>query len=78
MTFYLIAATAYLTCGALMLFLGFVVLRENPRQLLNRATAAMLVFGGLGLFVAKVFLIGLVLALAVAVVGGLGIGRGTA
>jgi serine phosphatase RsbU (regulator of sigma subunit) len=48
MTFYLIAATAYLTCGALLLFLGFVVLRENPRQLVNRATAAMLVFGGLG------------------------------
>ena len=44
----LVAATAYLTCGALMLFFGFVVLRENPRQLVNRATAAMLVFGGLG------------------------------
>jgi serine phosphatase RsbU (regulator of sigma subunit) len=43
-----VAATAYLTCGALMLFLGFVILRENPRQRVNRATAAMLVFGGLG------------------------------
>jgi hypothetical protein len=48
MTFDLVAATAYLTCGALMLFLGFVILRENPRQIVNRATAAMLVFGGLG------------------------------
>ncbi len=44
----LVATTAYLTCGALMLFLGFVVLRENPRQRVNLATAAMLVFGGLG------------------------------
>ena len=48
MTLELIAATAYLTCGALMLFLGLVVLREDPRQLVNRATAAMLVFAGLG------------------------------
>ena len=42
------AATAYLTCGALMMFLGFVVLRENPRQRVNLATAAMLMFGALG------------------------------
>jgi serine phosphatase RsbU (regulator of sigma subunit) len=48
MTFELVMATAYLTCGALMLFLGFVILRENPRSLLHRTTAAMLVFGGLG------------------------------
>ncbi|MGQ0721304.1 MAG: PP2C family protein-serine/threonine phosphatase [Candidatus Eiseniibacteriota bacterium] len=48
MAFEVVAATAYLTCGALMLFLGFVVLRENPRQRVNRATAGMLVFGGLG------------------------------
>lgn len=48
MTFELVAATAYLTCGALMLFLGLVVLREDPRQLVNRTTAAMLVFAGLG------------------------------
>jgi sigma-B regulation protein RsbU (phosphoserine phosphatase) len=48
MSFDLVAATAYLTCGALMLFLGFVVLRENPGQRVNRATAGMLVFGGLG------------------------------
>ncbi len=44
----LVLATAYLTCGALMLFLGLVVLRENPRQRVNRATAAMLVCSGLG------------------------------
>lgn len=48
MAFDVVAATAYLICGALMLFLGFVVLRENPRQRVNRATAGMLVFGGLG------------------------------
>jgi serine phosphatase RsbU (regulator of sigma subunit) len=44
----LVAATAYLTCGALMFFLGLVVFRESPRQRVNRATAAMLVFAGLG------------------------------
>lgn len=43
-----LAAIAYLTCGALMMFLGFVVLRENPRQRVNLATAAMLMFGALG------------------------------
>jgi len=48
MAFDVVAATAYLICGALLLFLGFVVLRENPRQRVNRATAGMLVFGGLG------------------------------
>jgi serine phosphatase RsbU (regulator of sigma subunit) len=48
MTLELVLATAYFTCGALMLFLGFVVLRENPAQRVNRAIAAMLVFGGLG------------------------------
>lgn len=48
MTFDLLLVTAYLISGALMLFLGFVVLRENPRQRVNRATAGMLVFGGLG------------------------------
>ncbi len=48
MTFDLLLVTAYLISGALMLFLGFVVLRENPRQRVNRATSGMLVFGGLG------------------------------
>jgi sigma-B regulation protein RsbU (phosphoserine phosphatase) len=48
MTLELALATAYLISGALMLFLGFVVLRENPRQRVNRATAGMLVFAGLG------------------------------
>ena len=48
MTLELVLVTAYLISGALMLFLGFVVLRENPRQRVNRATAGMLVFGGLG------------------------------
>jgi hypothetical protein len=35
----------------------------------------ILLFGGLGLFVAKVFLFGLLIALLVGVVGGLGGGR---
>ena len=48
MTFELVLATAYFTCGALMLFLGFVILRENPRQRVNWAVSSMLVFGGLG------------------------------
>ncbi|HET9886430.1 MAG TPA: hypothetical protein VFR10_02865, partial [bacterium] len=48
MTPELVLVTAYLISGALMLFLGFVVLRENPRQRVNRATAGMLLFGGLG------------------------------
>lgn len=34
-----------------------------------------LVFGGLGVFVAKVFLFGLLAALILAVVGGIGVGR---
>jgi sigma-B regulation protein RsbU (phosphoserine phosphatase) len=48
MTFELVLATAYFTCGAIMLFLGLVILRENPRQRVNWAVASMLVFGGLG------------------------------
>ena len=48
MTLDLFFVTAYLISGALMLFFGFVVLRENPRQRVNRATAGMLVLGGLG------------------------------
>ena len=35
----------------------------------------VLLFGGLGLFVAKVFLIGLLIALLVGAVGGLRLGR---
>ena len=48
MSFDLVVATGYLTVGALMLFLGFIILRENPRQRVNRAVSGMLVFGGLG------------------------------
>ncbi len=44
----LVLVTAYLITGALLLLLGFVVLRENPRQRVNRATAGMLIFGALG------------------------------
>ena len=35
-----------------------------------------LLFGGLGLFVAKVFLAGLLIALLLALVGGVAVGRG--
>ncbi|MCA9754017.1 MAG: SpoIIE family protein phosphatase, partial [Gemmatimonadetes bacterium] len=48
MNFELVLATAYFTCGALMVFLGLVILRENPRQRVNLSVAGMLVFGGLG------------------------------
>src|SRR3989454_5779340 len=41
-------ATLYLIVGGLVFLLGFVILREAPREKANRATALMLFFGGLG------------------------------
>jgi len=41
-------ATLYLLVGGLVFLLGFVILREAPREKANRATALMLFFGGLG------------------------------
>jgi hypothetical protein len=46
--------------------------------LLLIALLLVLLFGGLGIFVAKVFFIGLIVAAIVALVGGFGLGRGTA
>src|SRR5262249_20590940 len=41
-------ATLNLVLGGLVFLLGFVILRENPRQRLNRAVSLMLFFGGFG------------------------------
>ncbi len=41
-------ATLYLLVGGLVFLLGFLILREAPREKANRATALMLSFGGLG------------------------------
>jgi serine phosphatase RsbU (regulator of sigma subunit) len=41
-------ALAYLVVGALVLFLGIIILREAPRERANRATALMLFSGGVG------------------------------
>jgi hypothetical protein len=46
--------------------------------LLLIALLLVLLFGGLGIFVAKVFFIGLIVAAIVALAGGFGLGRGTA
>ncbi|MGE5175898.1 MAG: SpoIIE family protein phosphatase [Hyphomicrobiales bacterium] len=40
--------TVYLIVAALVFLLGFVILRESPRERLNRATALMLFVAGLG------------------------------
>jgi len=40
--------TLYLLVAGLVFLLGFVILREAPRERLNRATALMLFFAGLG------------------------------
>src|SRR5437764_6372455 len=41
-------ATLNLVLGGLVFLLGFVILRENPRQRLNRVVSLMLFFGGFG------------------------------
>jgi serine phosphatase RsbU (regulator of sigma subunit) len=48
MSYQLFLATASLTVGGLIILLGAVILRESPRQRLNRITAAMLFFASLG------------------------------
>jgi len=40
--------TIYLLVGGLVFVLGFVILRESPRERTNRATALMLFVAGLG------------------------------
>jgi serine phosphatase RsbU (regulator of sigma subunit) len=50
-------ATVNLVLGGLVFLLGFVILRENPHQRLNRVTSMMLFFGGLGAVLAALTLL---------------------
>jgi serine phosphatase RsbU (regulator of sigma subunit) len=45
---FVLLATGNLILGGLVFLLGLTILRENPRQTLNRVVAFMLFFGGLG------------------------------
>src|SRR5438445_13893038 len=48
MNSFLLLSTLNLSLGGLVFLLGFIILRENPGQRLNRVVALMLFFGGLG------------------------------
>ena len=48
MNSYFLLATMNLALGGLVILLGILILRENPRQKLNLVVAMMLFFGGLG------------------------------
>jgi sigma-B regulation protein RsbU (phosphoserine phosphatase) len=54
MNVYLVLSSLNLCLGGLVFLLGFVILRENPGQRLNRIVAVMLFFGGLGAILASV------------------------
>ena len=54
---YHLLATVNLVLGGLVFLLGFVILRENPRQRLNRVVSMMLFFGGLGAVLAALTLL---------------------
>jgi serine phosphatase RsbU (regulator of sigma subunit) len=41
-------ASVYLACGVILLFLGAIILKEDPKNRLNRVTSLMLLFAGLG------------------------------
>jgi sigma-B regulation protein RsbU (phosphoserine phosphatase) len=57
MNAFLLLSTLNLSLGGLVFLLGFLILRENPGQRLNRIVALMLFFGGLGaVFAALTFL----------------------
>ncbi|HYM79824.1 MAG TPA: GAF domain-containing SpoIIE family protein phosphatase [Candidatus Limnocylindria bacterium] len=45
---FLLLATLNLSLGGLAFLLGLLILRENPRQRLNRVVSLMLFFGGIG------------------------------
>src|SRR5262245_8962796 len=45
---FFLLATLNLALGGLVFLLGLLILRENPRQRLNRVVSVMLFFGGLG------------------------------
>ncbi len=47
MSFQILVASVYLACGAILLFLGGVIFRENPKSQVNRVTSFMLFFAGL-------------------------------
>jgi len=44
----ILVASVYLACGAILLFLGGIILKENPKNRLNRVTSLMLLFAGMG------------------------------
>jgi len=44
----ILVASVYLACGAILLFLGGIILKENPKSRVNRVTSLMLLFAGLG------------------------------
>jgi serine phosphatase RsbU (regulator of sigma subunit) len=48
MSSFVLLATGNLLLGGLVFLLGLIILRENPRQSLNRVVAFMLFLGGLG------------------------------
>ncbi|MCP4707488.1 MAG: hypothetical protein GY869_02590, partial [Planctomycetes bacterium] len=48
MSFSIVIAVLYVILGAVLFLLGTVILRENPRNRVNRITGLMLFFAGLG------------------------------
>jgi hypothetical protein len=50
----ILVALIYLACGAILLFLGGIILKENPKDRLNRVTSLMLLFAGLGPLLASI------------------------
>jgi phosphoserine phosphatase RsbU/P len=57
MNAFLLLSTLNLSLGGLIFLFGFLILRENPGQRLNRVVALMLFFGGLGaVFAALTFM----------------------
>ena len=48
MNLQILVISVYLACGAILLFLGGVIFKEDPKNRVNRATSLMLFFAGLG------------------------------
>ena len=48
MNWQIVIAVLYLALGAILIWLGIVILRENPKSRINRITSLMLWFAGLG------------------------------
>ncbi|MFQ6031511.1 MAG: PP2C family protein-serine/threonine phosphatase, partial [Candidatus Zixiibacteriota bacterium] len=44
----ILMASVYLACGVILLFLGGIILKEDPKNRVNRVTSLMLLFAGLG------------------------------